>query len=136
MSSSIPDRRRDGRQRIQMSVRCRIAPGQSPEVWLTEISVTGCQIAIREGLLTLGQPVVIKAKGLEGLPGAVRWVLNESAGIAFEQPLHPAVLDHLLDGGSPPPTTYRPAEFVDQFGRRMPNWPRHPAGGSGRRSCL
>lgn len=135
MSSAIPERRRDGRQRIHMSVRCRIAPGQSPEVWLTEISVTGCQIAIREGLLTQGQHVVVKAQGLEGLPGRVRWVLNESAGIAFEQPLHPAVLTHLLEGGQQP-RAYRPDEFVDQFGRRMPTRPGPSLPTRGRRSCI
>ena len=66
-----------------MQARCRIAPGQSPEVWLTEISVIGCQLSIREGMLTPGQNVVIKAKSLEGLPGTVRWVLGEAAGVAF-----------------------------------------------------
>ena len=135
MMSSIPERRRDGRQRIQMTVRCRIAPGQSPEVWLTEISVMGCQIAIRDGLVSAGQHVVIKAKGLEGLPGTVRWTLQGSAGIVFEQELHPAVLKHLLDGGSIP-TSYRPADFVDQFGRRMPNWPRAESHPKSRRSVL
>jgi hypothetical protein len=135
MVSSLPERRRESRQRILMDVRCRIAPGQSPEVWLTEISVTGCQILIHEGLLEAGRNVVIKAKGLEGLPGTVRWVLGEAAGIAFEQPMHPAVLDHLLSGGSQP-AGYRSNEFVDQFGRRMPNWPRDGLQPRGRRSVL
>ena len=48
-----------------MSVRCRIAPGLSPEVWLTDISVTGCQLAIKEGLLAEGQNVVIKPDGFD-----------------------------------------------------------------------
>lgn len=132
---SLPERRREGRQRILMDVRCRIAPGQSPEVWLTEISVIGCQIALREGLLTLGQHVVVKAKGLEGLPGTVRWLLGEAAGIEFEQPLHAAVLEHLLAGGSQP-TSYRPSEFIDQFGRRIPDWTRQGPPHGGRRSVL
>lgn len=114
-----------------MDVRCRIAPGQSPEVWLTEISVTGCQLAMREGVLTVGQYVVIKAKGLEGLPGTVRWILGEAAGIEFEQPLHPAVLSHLLRGSAP--TAYKPPEVAGQQGGRMPVT--RPAA-FGRKSCL
>lgn len=127
MSSAFPERRQADRQRMRMNVRCRIAPGQSPEVWLTEISITGCQIGVREGLLAAGRYVVIKAGGLEGLPGTVRWVLGEAAGIEFEQPLHPAVLDHLLSGSQP--TAYKPAETAE---RRIDR----PAQAFGRRSCL
>ena len=120
MSNTIPDRRREGRQRLLTEVRCRLAPGQSPEVWLTEISVTGCQILVREGLIAQDQSVVIKPTGIEGLPGRVKWLLGEAAGIEFEQPLHAAVLAHLLTGGRAP-STYKGSEFVDQFGRRMPS---------------
>lgn len=111
-----------------MNVRCRIAPGQSPEVWLTEISLTGCQIGVREGLLTEGRYVVIKAQGLEGLPGTVRWSLGEAAGIEFEQPLHPAVLAHLLGGSQTP--AYTPVEPGSRSSQRAPTRV------FGRRSCL
>lgn len=113
MNPVYQERRRNSRQRLLVGVRCRIAPGQSPEVMLTEISIDGCQVGLRKGLLSVGQYVVIKARGLEGLPGRVRWILGETAGIAFENKLHPAVLDHLLDGG-PRPSTYRPKERSDQ----------------------
>jgi len=135
MSNTIPDRRREGRQRMLLEVRCRIAPGQSPEVWLTEISVTGCQILVREGLLAQGQYVVIKPKGIEGVPGIVRWILGEAAGIEFERPLHEAVLTHLLDGRQAA-GAYRSDEFVDRFGRRMPARPQFMAPTRGLRSVL
>lgn len=119
MVHPLPERRREGRQRILVGVRCRIAPGQSPEVHLTEISVTGCQIVIREGLLKTAQHVVIKARGLEGLPGTVRWVLGDAVGIAFEHPLHPAVLAHLLDGGGTQPALYQPRPTDDPHNRPL-----------------
>ena len=65
MSNTIPDRRREGRQRLLTEVRCRLAPGQSPEVWLTEISVTGCQILVREGS-TVAQGTIIGLSGNTG----------------------------------------------------------------------
>lgn len=118
-----------------MEVRCRIAPGQSPEVWLTEISVTGCQILVREGLLSQGQYVVIKPKGIEGVPGVVRWLLGEAAGVEFERPLHAAVLAHLLNGQYAQ-NPYPSGDFVDRFGRRMPARPQYAAAPRGPRSVL
>jgi len=125
MSDTVPDRRREGRHRVLMSGRCHLAPGQSPEVWLTQISVWGCQITVREGLLAADQHVVIKTGAIEGLPGIVRWTLGELAGIEFAQPLDEGVLADLADGG-PACAARTPGELVDQFGRRMPNWPRTP----------
>jgi hypothetical protein len=135
MSNTLPERRREGRQRVLMTVRCRIAPGRSPEVGLTELSLGGCRILLREGLVTPGQHVVIKAKALEGLPGTVRWVMGDAAGIIFEQPLHPAVLEHLLQDGALP-SAYRSAEFIDHSGQRVPREPRTTGHPLGRRSCL
>lgn len=131
MSPYSPDRRREGRLRLLNGVRCRIAPGQSPEVELTEISVTGCQIVIREGLLKTGQNVVIKTGGLEGLPGTVRWIMGDKVGVEFEQPLHPAVLSNLLSGGGGP-SGYTPAPPPV----RSPELSRPIRPGQGRRSCL
>lgn len=135
MSNALPERRREGRQRVLMTVRCRIAPGRSPEVGLTELSLAGCRLLLREGLVTPGQPVVIKARLVEGLPGTVRWVLGDAAGVAFEQPLHPAVLEHLLRDGMLP-SAYRSAEFIDHSGQRVPREPRITGQPAGRRSCL
>lgn len=131
MSDAIPEQRHEGRQPILMDVRCRLAPGRTAHVSLSQISTTGCQFRIREGLVAVGQHVVVKAKGLEGLPGAIRWVLGDRAGMAFEQPLHPAVLDHLLGVGEAP--TYRPSPTLGHAGRSGRSPVPHP---HTRRSCL
>lgn len=119
-----------------MDVLCRIAPGRSREVWLTEISTTGCQVRFRKGLLAERQYVVIKPQGIEGLSGAVRWVLGEMAGIQFERPIHEAVLRLLLYEPAPRPAP-RDNGFVDRFGRRLPDRPSDLARLNGRcRPCM
>lgn len=123
MNVSIPERRREGRKRILMDVRCRIGPGMSPMVWLSDITTIGCQIIIREGELKGNQNVVIKLEGIDGIPGKVKWVFRSTAGIEFERPLHAAVLNYLLSG-QPEHAALMGEGFVDRFGRPMPKWPR------------
>jgi hypothetical protein len=132
MTNANSDRRTLGRTRLPMDVLCRIAPGRSPEVWLTEISLSGCQLKIRAGLLTARQFVAIKPPDIEGLPGTVRWVQGGAAGVQFERPLHEAVLRHLLyePPQSPAPRSH---QFVDRFGRPLPRKP-YDRGFSGGRS--
>jgi hypothetical protein len=43
----------------------------------------------------VGDMVVVRPEGLEGLCGVIRWVKAHSAGIEFERALYPAVVDHL-----------------------------------------
>jgi len=42
-----------------------------------------------------GRRIVLRPDGMEGLPGTVRWAGSEFAGIEFDDPLHPAIVDHL-----------------------------------------
>lgn len=131
MSDHYAERRRTTRQLSILSVRCRVGHGMSPQVWLTDLSPLGCQLVIRAGTLRADQHVVIKPKGMEGIPGTVKWVIDLKAGIEFDRPLHEAVVDHLLanpaSGGNEKP-------LVDRFGRPVPELPivRQPR----LRSCL
>ena len=125
MTISIPERRREGRKRILMDVRCRVGPGMSPLVWLTDITAIGCQLVIRDGLLKGEQNVVIKFEGLEGVTGKVKWVLGTSAGIEFERPIHEAVLKYLLYGRHENAASRR-NDLVDRFGRPMPERNKRP----------
>lgn len=49
--------------------------------------------AVKPGML-----VWITLPGLEARPATVDWTSGFTAGLRFEAPLHPAVLDALLDG--------------------------------------
>jgi len=130
MSEYSPERRRANRQLSILSVRCRVAHGMSPQVWLTELSTHGCQLVIRAGALRQDQRVVIKPKDMEGIPGRVVWVVDVKAGVEFEKPLHAAIVDHLLN----PPLRPDDAPLVDRFGRPVPELPRSRH--SSLRSCL
>ncbi len=64
-------------------------------VSLSDISVKGCRIA-SDGLdLSVNQYVILRPDGLEHLTGTVRWVSSHFAGIEFDLPLHPSVVDYL-----------------------------------------
>lgn len=119
------DRRQSDRSDTKQKVDCRNSEGALPEAWLMDLSVSGCQIVFRLGHLGVGQYVVVRLNGLEGLSAVVRWVSQERAGIEFLQELHPSVLAHLLK--SPPNfagnITVSSLGMLDHFGRLLPNLP-------------
>jgi hypothetical protein len=129
------ERRRTSRQLSILSVRCRVGHGMSPQVWLTDLSTLGCQLVIRAGALKPDQCVVIRPKGMEGIPGKVKWVVDIKAGVEFDRPLHQAIVDHLLTNPVTPTGYEKP--LVDRFGRPVPDLPRESRQAAwGPRSCL
>lgn len=104
-----------------LDARCRVSFGNSAEVWLLDVSTTGCRVFGRAGLLRLDQTVIIRPHGLEPQSGTVVWVAGEQAGVHFEHPLHPSVVDHLTSASPPSQPKAAPREsLVDKFGRRLP----------------
>ena len=134
-----------------LNVHCRIASGLSPEVWLTNLSPTGCQLILRAGILHLSQRIVITPQDTTSPPGRrssdakvvrppqrlagiVRWVFEDRAGVQFDEPLDEETVAQLLAAkpvSAVPPERAR-NEFVDQFGRPLPDWPRARHSGSNR----
>lgn len=64
-------------------------------VELRDLSPDGCMIDLVERP-ALDEVMQIKLPGLETLQARVRWVDNYIAGLKFEQPIHPAVFELLL----------------------------------------
>ncbi|MES2699344.1 MAG: PilZ domain-containing protein [Pseudomonadota bacterium] len=119
------ERRESERLETKQKVVCRTSEGALPEVSLLDLSASGCQVFVRQGYLDLGQHIVVRLEGLEGLPAVVCWVEHERAGIEFARELHPSVLDHLL---KTPPTIdgdmiKSRLGMLDHFGRLLPNLP-------------
>jgi len=134
-----------------LNVHCRIASGLSPEVWLTNLSQTGCQLILRAGILHISQRIVIMpqetarpqarrsgdekiAPQPQRLPGTVKWTFEDRAGVQFDDPLDEETVARLLAAkpkSAVPPERAR-NEFVDQFGRPLPDWPRARNSGSNR----
>lgn len=89
----------DGRQArrlaLAMPARCRMLSGFTEDVVIRDVSEGGCRVASTVLSLRAGDRVVLRTTALEGLAGMVRWCARNEAGIAFERPLHVAVVEHL-----------------------------------------
>ena len=70
-------------------------PRSRQDVAVSDLSVTGCKIEAIYLSLTAGEHVMLRLEGLQALPATVVWCSGPSAGLLFENPLHPAVLDNL-----------------------------------------
>ena len=60
-----------------------------------DISPEGCCVSTDSLFFKVGNRVVIRPEGLEGLTGVVRWISNDKAGVEFDTPVYGPVIDHL-----------------------------------------
>lgn len=67
------------------------------KVTLSDLTCRSARIDSMEALKP-GILVWITLPGLEARPAVVDWTSGFTAGLRFEAPLHPAVLDAILDG--------------------------------------
>lgn len=95
MSQMWHDQRRAARIPIVLRARCRSRSGFTDHVVIGNLSAHGCRIDSGALVFKLGQLVVVRPDGLEGLCGQIRWVRGHSAGIAFERPLYAPVAEYL-----------------------------------------
>lgn len=83
------------RSYVQIGVRFR-RPG---ETWfssrIADVSVTGFRLQSFMKL-TCGSELWVMLPGFEGRRARVLWTRGHEAGCAFERPLHPAILDHIV----------------------------------------
>lgn len=83
------------RRYVQIGVKIR-RPG---ETWftsrITDVSVTGFRLQSFMKL-TVGSDLWIMLPGFEGRRARVLWTRGPESGCAFERPLHPAILDHIV----------------------------------------
>jgi PilZ domain len=87
-------RRREHRQPIAVAAVYR-AGIERRNISLWDISCNGCRIFVSGLTMRQGQRVVLKPEGMEAMDGTIRWAGDEFAGVQFDRPLHPAVVDHL-----------------------------------------
>ena len=74
---------------------CRFGAGATSELQVLDLSPGGCMVNRKRCNAEQGARVLVKLPGLGFQPANVAWVEDENAGLAFDQPLHEAVLDHL-----------------------------------------
>ena len=79
-----------------MAAQCRTDSGLRDKGRILDLSPEGCCVETSELFVKVGARVVVRPDGLEGLPGIVRWIEGNKAGIEFERPLYPPVFEHLV----------------------------------------
>ncbi|ETI65046.1 pilus assembly protein PilZ [Sphingobium sp. C100] len=88
-------RRNAERRHVQIGVKVR-RPG---ETWFSshvaDLSITGFRL---QSFMKLrpGDDLWIMLPGFEGRRARVLWTRAHESGCAFERPLHPAILDHVV----------------------------------------
>ena len=74
---------------------CRFGAGATADLQVLDLSPGGCLVNRKRCNAEQGARVLVKLPGLGFQPANVAWVEDDKAGLAFDQPLHEAVLDHL-----------------------------------------
>ena len=62
---------------------------------LIDISEGGCKLHASAGFADVGDRVTIRMNGINAPLGRVVWAEDCTVGVAFENPMHIAMLDHL-----------------------------------------
>lgn len=65
------------------------------DVTIVDLSEEGCRIHDQMGYLTPGAAVTIKIGPIGPVDATVRWQHQPHTGIHFDNPLYPAVLEHI-----------------------------------------
>lgn len=88
------DKRKDVRKELAMETDFHSLL-EKMTVAVCDISENGCRLDVSGLILQAGNRVMLRPEGFEAFLGTVKWVSNEKAGVEFDTPLHPAVVDHL-----------------------------------------
>lgn len=90
----LPDKRRYRRARSAHPVSVRARGSNALPAKLSDLSSAGCRIG---GVLLRRDdtPYWIRLPGIESKAARVVWCDHDQAGLAFEQPLHPAVAERI-----------------------------------------
>jgi len=71
------------------------------EVPVSDIATSGCKVEFADRP-DIGEAVSLRFDGLDPLEATVRWITDRNCGLDFARPLHPAILQMLLQRGTPP----------------------------------
>ena len=111
----LPDDRREGRFEIVLMGHCSNGVGRRSTAEITDLSTHGCKVRTSRTLLKMDATVWIKLGSRDPLKGDVRWFKGDFAGVRWENPLHPAILDHIYTehdaSRDPPPDGLAPIKF-------------------------
>ncbi len=92
--TSLADRRRAPRSATTITGVAKTGQGARHALEITDLSIGGCAVRATGHPLAIGSAYGLKINGLETLGSRATWIAGQSAGLEFENPLHPAVADH------------------------------------------
>lgn len=91
-----PARRLHQRTHVQGHISVRRLGSFGFDIPVRDLSATGCKVELVESVAARDH-VVARLPGLEPLGATVIWSDERCAGLQFNRPIHPAVLDMLLE---------------------------------------
>ncbi|MEO0591792.1 MAG: PilZ domain-containing protein [Pseudomonadota bacterium] len=95
--SSYAERRRAPRRPVRTTIDICDARGLRIEGEVTDLSLTGCKVALNMGLgLKEGKTYSFKLAGLVFDVGNVVWSAPGTAGLEFQQPIYSPVLEDIV----------------------------------------
>lgn len=102
-SEPVQTRRQRSGPRLNAAVTLVVStePSGRVKATLTDISEQGCHLRIEDGLLGLGQIVVLRMCVCDDVRGVIRWVRDEEAGLEFLKPLARPLVDLIGTGKTP-----------------------------------
>jgi hypothetical protein len=116
----IANRRSSDRIAVVLGVECLLDPERRSDVWLIDLSASGCQLFASSGLFQASQEIVLLRATGESHRGRVAWTDGMKAGVMFDLALSNAALGSLLEtpvaSPSPAPVFDR---LTDRFGRDL-----------------
>lgn len=102
MASPTEEERRSTRLPVILPAICRTQTGLFGPVEIMDLTADGCRIFAKGLPMREGQKVRVKPENFQPLPGIVRWAAHDFAGIEFDVPLYPPVVEHLQRQFAPP----------------------------------
>lgn len=95
MRSRRTNQRQSDRHPVVIRAECRTQTGLFGRVDILDLTAEGCRIFAKGLPLRIEQRVRVRPENFQPLPGIVRWVENDFAGILFDSALYVPVVEHL-----------------------------------------
>ena len=87
-------RRKAPRLATRISAVVKSSAGIPQNVEINDLAVGGCAVSVEGHRLPAGRFFNLKIDGLEDQASVTVWSEGQQSGLAFQNPLHPAVADH------------------------------------------
>lgn len=100
MNTDEEQDRRGSRQTVGIEGRYRTGSGQPRDVWITDLSRTGCRFYDRFGTMQKGKALTLRIGTVGPITAHVRWWENHTNGVEFVSPLHESVFEHIVSNMS------------------------------------